>query len=333
MALVMVVPNVLVVGPSVSARDVREPLLARRLVHCHQVLVEETDEVHAEALARVLHEIDDVAWAVEADLAVVRKGDVVVALGVCLLLHVAGYAQVEAEAADQRAAVAGVDVEPSPRQHALLGEEGHAVLEIDLERKQLPRRIRQAIQVHEERLLWIQMRLARGVAPDEPGDVCPVAVARVHAAEDLRERGEGLPHGAHVHLGQEAHDLVRHAGEKTAARHDEGLGRQLLGHRHDVLDRTVGGGDTAYGDHVPAVRLEDLGDHRVRRAPRVVVVDLDLMALAHHDGREERHPVGHVARLILLAHHGIDEEQLSHRGGPSREAWQRSPGTCRTGPS
>ena len=48
---------------------------------------------------------------------------------------------------------------------------------------------------------------------------------------------------------------------------------------------------------------------------------------------EERHPVGHVARLILLAHHGIDEEQLSHRGGPSREAWQPSQGTCRAGPS
>jgi len=64
--------------------DVREPLLARELVHGHQVLVEEADEVHAEALPRVFHQIDDVARAVIADLAVVGEGDVVVSLLVLL---------------------------------------------------------------------------------------------------------------------------------------------------------------------------------------------------------------------------------------------------------
>src|SRR5439155_25254596 len=49
-----------------EARDLGEPLLSGGLMHRHQVLVEEPDEVHAEPPARVLDEIDHVGRAVVA---------------------------------------------------------------------------------------------------------------------------------------------------------------------------------------------------------------------------------------------------------------------------
>ena len=307
------VPHALRLEPFLDPEpgDVGEPGLARGLVHGHEVLIEEPDEVDAEALARVLHEVDDVARAVVPDEALVRERDV--ALAVLLgLLQIAGDPQVEAEAADQRAAVARVDVEPPSGQHPLFGVEGHAVLEVDLEGKQLPFRVRQRVDVVEQWLLLVEARSALGVAPDEPGHRGPVAVRRVQPAEQLRERHERLAHDADVHLGQEAHDVVRHAREEPAAGHHEGLGHELLRQADDVLDRAVRRGDPAEGDHIPAVRLEHLGEDRVRGAPGVGVEDLHEVAFPDCDRGEQRHPVRDVAGVVLLADHRVDEEHLSH---------------------
>src|SRR5947209_688433 len=108
------------------------------------------------------------------------------------MLQVAGDPEVETEAADQRAPVARVNVEAPAREHALLGKERHAVLEVDLEREQLPCGIRQGVDGVEEWSLGIQPRLAVGVAPDDATYPAPVARAGVHLPQDLGKGNEAF---------------------------------------------------------------------------------------------------------------------------------------------
>src|SRR5262245_28706711 len=258
-------------------RDVGEPRLARELVHRHEVLVEEADEIDAEAAARVFDEIHDVPRTVIPDHALVAEGHVRLAVSLDVL-HVAGDAEMEAEATDQRAAVARVDVQAPAREHALLGEERHAVLEVHLERKQIPRRIGKRDDVVEQRLLGREVREGARVAPDEAANGGPVAIARIQPAQELGERHERLADHADVDLRQEPHDVVRHARQKAAAGDDESLRRHTLRHPDDVLDGPVRRRDAAERDDVPAIGLEDLRQHGVGGTPGVGVVDLDEIA-------------------------------------------------------
>ena len=106
--------------------------------------------------------------------------------------------------------------------------------------------------------------------------------------------------------------FARHRREEAAAGDHQRLRRQLLGHADQVLDGPVRGGDAAERDHVPAVSAEDLADDLVRGPPRVGVVDLHLVAVAHGDGRQQRLAVRHVFGVILLADERVQEQHLGH---------------------
>ena len=281
-------------------------------MHRHQVLVEEADEVDLEPVARVLHEVDHVAGRVVADRPLVAEGHV--ALAVALHhLHVAGDPEVEAEAADERAAVARIDVETAPRRAPLLREERHAVGKVDfLERKQLPRRVRQPIDVVDERPRPGQLAGPGGVAPGDAEHGGPVAAAGVDVAQHLRERQVGLAHHADVDLRDQPHDVVRHAREHAATDDDQRARRGGARHLDDVLERAVARGDPAEGDHVPPIGLQHLPQHAIGGAPRVGVVDLYLVAVGDRDAREQRHAVRHVSRIVLFPDDGIDEQDLGH---------------------
>ena len=216
-----------------------------------------------------------------------------------------------AEAADQRTAVAGIDIEAPRCQHAFFREEDLAVGEIDfLEREQLPGRVGQAVEVVQQAARRRHHQLAVGGARDRALDRGPGAVALVEPVEEFGEGLEGLADDADVDFGHPRHHLARQRGQHAAAEHDRRLGADFARDLDDALDRGVGGGDATEGDRVPIIGLKNGADRFFATAPGILVVDLHEMAALYRDGGQQRDAVGHVPRHILFADHRIDEQDL-----------------------
>ena len=188
-----------------------------------------------------------------ADIAVIGEFHIT-PFNAILILQVSGDSEMKAKTTDERAAIAGIDVEAAPRREGLLAVKQAAVSPINIHREHLPSRKGKPVQLFhaDERALRRQMNATAAIAVGNARYLRPVAFPGVYLLQDLRKGDDPLPHHPDIHFWQELHDFSGHAGEKASPGNDQGLRGMLLGVANHLLDISIGGSDASRCNHIPA---------------------------------------------------------------------------------
>ena len=86
----------------------------------------------------------------------------------------------EAKSTDERAPIAGVDVQPARGRKSFFAIEEAAVFPIDVQREHLPSRVRKAVKVFDQWAWRGKMYPALWIAPGYPQHFRPVGISSVN---------------------------------------------------------------------------------------------------------------------------------------------------------
>src|SRR3990167_10291370 len=147
--------------------NLTKPLATTGSLHRHQVFVQECDEIHVVSFLQFSNHSDDVSRRVIAKISPVGKNHISVPTGSLLNKHVACRTEMPTVAANERATVRPVDVNSPFAFIDFLAEQSRRVFEIYLQRKQIPSRPWQTIEIVNHGPRFVQHRPSL-IPPDHP---------------------------------------------------------------------------------------------------------------------------------------------------------------------